>query len=86
LAAARPAVIAGAGHPEGAAGVADAGLAGPGQDLDTPVVDDLCWVTVVDSCGSLVGTKGSTTSPTAVGPATSSRNQQGLGRGHAPVA
>ena len=43
LGAAGPAVVGGARDAEGAAGLGHAGLAGPVQDLDTPVVDDLCW-------------------------------------------
>jgi hypothetical protein len=38
-----PVVVAGARAPEGAAGLGHAGLRGPVQDLDTAVVDDLCW-------------------------------------------
>jgi hypothetical protein len=44
-----PAVGGRAGDPEGAAGLGRAGRPGPVQDLDTPVVDDLCWGQVVDS-------------------------------------
>jgi hypothetical protein len=44
-----PAAVGGAGDAKGAAGLGHAGLPDPVQDLDTPVVDDLCWVTVVDS-------------------------------------
>jgi hypothetical protein len=38
-----PAIVGGPGDAEGAAGLGHAGLPGPVQDLDTPVVDDLCW-------------------------------------------
>jgi hypothetical protein len=43
LGAAGPTIAGRARDPEGAAGLGHAGLAGPVQDLDTPVVDDLCW-------------------------------------------
>ena len=43
LGAAGPAVVGGARDPEGAAGLGHAGLPGPVQNPDTPVVDDRCW-------------------------------------------
>jgi hypothetical protein len=44
LGAAGPAVVGGGpGDAEGGAGLGHAGQTGPFQDLDTPVVDDLCW-------------------------------------------
>jgi len=64
LGAAGPAVLGGPRDAKGRAGLGDAGLAGPVQDLDTPVVDELCWGHGGGLLRLFSGTKGSTTSPT----------------------
>jgi hypothetical protein len=64
LAAAGPAVVGGARDAEGAAGLGQVGLAGPVQDLDTPVGDALCWGHGGGLLRLFGRNQGSTTGPT----------------------